>query len=99
MYGEDVDLSWKLAGLGRLRYCEDAVFQHDSGDRGWVARFRIARYWMVLRRKWGRPTLIGRKFGYGLKQMVTGDVLGGSADVAGVLVFLTADSIRNRRGV
>ncbi len=29
MYGEDVDLSWKLREIGRLRRVEDAHFPHD----------------------------------------------------------------------
>jgi GT2 family glycosyltransferase len=32
MYGEDVDLSWKLRRIGRLRRVEDAHYPHDWSD-------------------------------------------------------------------
>jgi GT2 family glycosyltransferase len=92
MYGEDVDLSWKLAQEGRLMFCRDAAFLHDPGYRGWMAGFRVARNWMVLRRRWGRPALVGRKLGHGVKLIVTGDLRGGTAQIAGVLAYLLVDT-------
>jgi GT2 family glycosyltransferase len=97
MYGEDVDLSWKLAQHGRLMFCPDAVFLHDPGDRGWMALFRVARYWLVLRKRWGQPTLVARKLGHSVKSIAQGDLRGGTAQIAGVLVYLVADTTMFRR--
>jgi GT2 family glycosyltransferase len=49
MYGEDLDLSWRLAPLGRLVHCQEAVFHHDRGHRGWLALYRWQRSTLSVR--------------------------------------------------
>lgn len=51
MYCEDVDLSYKLAQLGELRRCPDAVFHHDPGPRSYRAMHRNFRNWLVVQRR------------------------------------------------
>src|SRR5687768_3751682 len=48
MYGEDVDLSLRLAELGRLAHCWDAVFVHDRGKKSFRAERLQARNQLVL---------------------------------------------------
>jgi GT2 family glycosyltransferase len=53
MYGEDVDLSWKLRGLGRLRRVEDAHFAHDWSDsrKRFSSLHRHFRHHLVVMRR------------------------------------------------
>lgn len=51
MYCEDVDLSYKLARLGRLRLCPAAVFEHDDEPRSFSALHRNFRNWLVVQRR------------------------------------------------
>jgi GT2 family glycosyltransferase len=51
MYGEDVDLSYKLARLGRLIHVSGARFSHDSGERSFVALHRNFRNHLVVQRR------------------------------------------------
>ncbi len=55
MYGEDVDLSFKLARLGRLRHCSAAFFAHDSGRRSFSALHRNFRNWLIVMHRHSEP--------------------------------------------
>ena len=55
MYGEDVDLSYKLARLGRISRGEGAVFRHDGGPRSYRAFHRTFRNWLVVQRRHRSP--------------------------------------------
>src|SRR5215469_16490142 len=51
LYAEDMDLSWRLAQLGRLAHCSEAVFAHDRG-RGTVrSNFWKTRNTLRVRRR------------------------------------------------
>jgi GT2 family glycosyltransferase len=51
MYCEDVDLSYKLRRLGKLRFCAGAIFDHPGGPRPFRAHHRNARNWLVVQRR------------------------------------------------
>ncbi len=51
MYAEDVDLSYKLAAHGKLRFVADAVFVHDPSPRSFRANHRNFRNWLVVQRR------------------------------------------------
>jgi GT2 family glycosyltransferase len=51
MYCEDVDLSYRLRGIGRLVHCHSAVFQHRGGARSFLALHRNYRNWLVVQRR------------------------------------------------
>lgn len=48
MYCEDVELSRRLAPLGRLEHCWDAVFLHDIHRRGFRAEYLQARNTLII---------------------------------------------------
>jgi GT2 family glycosyltransferase len=57
MYCEDVDLSRRLAQLGRLEHCWDAVFLHDIGHRrGLRAEYLQARNTLIVDHRYGRAS-------------------------------------------
>jgi GT2 family glycosyltransferase len=51
MYGEDVDLSYKLQAHGRLVKVQSASFPHDSGSRSLSALHRHFRNWLVVQKR------------------------------------------------
>jgi GT2 family glycosyltransferase len=51
MYGEDVDLSYKLAAHGRLVRVAAARFDHDTSPRSFRALHRSFRNWLVVQRR------------------------------------------------
>lgn len=66
MYGEDVDLSYRLARIGRLVHQWDATFEHDGGPRSWRAQCWQARNQLVLHGRYGfGPGLLGMLRGVG----------------------------------
>ncbi len=71
MYCEDVDLSYRLARLGSLRHCGNAVFQHDAGSRGFLALHRNFRNWLVVQRRWERANwgLMLRNAGFDARRL------------------------------
>lgn len=65
MYGEDVDLSFRLAKIGRLEHEWRAVFQHSYGSRRpWKSEFLQACSQLELHRRYG--------FGPGAVDMMRG---------------------------
>jgi GT2 family glycosyltransferase len=57
MYGEDVDLSWKLRRLGRIRRVEEARFEHDwspTRKRFRSLHMHFSHHLVVSRRHQGR---------------------------------------------
>lgn len=52
MYWEDIDLSWRLARLGKLVHCYEAVFNHDQGDRGFRSMYYETRNGLIVRKRW-----------------------------------------------
>jgi GT2 family glycosyltransferase len=69
MYCEDVDLSYKLSGLGRLAHCAEARFEHDEGPRAFRAHHRNFRNWLVVQRRHRRasPGRMLRDAGFALR--------------------------------
>ncbi|MEJ7583475.1 MAG: glycosyltransferase family 2 protein [Acidimicrobiales bacterium] len=85
MYGEDVDLSYRLAPLGRLVHQWRAEFRHDLGPRSWRAQFHQARNQVVLHRRYGfGPGITGVLRGIGGAVRARNGSLA-SARLAGVL--------------
>lgn len=73
MYGEDVDLSWKLRELGRLRRVEEAHFPHgrSAGSRRFVSLHRNFRNHLVVMRRHRGSAGVGRMLrdaGYSLRR-------------------------------
>ena len=62
MYGEDVDLSWKLREHGRLVRVTDAHFPHgrSSGSRRFLALHRNFRHQLVVMRRHRGAAGVGR---------------------------------------
>jgi GT2 family glycosyltransferase len=60
MYGEDVDLSWKLRRLGRLAHVGDAYFVHDPDTwRPFRSLHRVYCHWhVVLKRHEGNARVV-----------------------------------------
>jgi GT2 family glycosyltransferase len=87
MYAEDVDLSWKLAELGRLIVCEDAVFVHTGND-SWKAHFRRVKNGLVVEDHWGRKPRVFRLSMRGVVHLRRREWRRGSAHLAGVAAFL-----------
>jgi GT2 family glycosyltransferase len=53
MYGEDVDLSFRLARHGQLAHQYDAEFRHDRGRKAFKSLFFEARSSVMLHRRHG----------------------------------------------
>jgi GT2 family glycosyltransferase len=71
MYGEDVDLSFKLRELGRLARVEDAHFPHDRGRKRFSALHRNYRHHLVVMRRHRGSAGVGRMLrdaGYSLRR-------------------------------
>ena len=62
MYGEDVDLSWKLRALGRLVRADGAHFPHgrSAGSRRFLALHRNFRHHLVVMRRHRGAAGVGR---------------------------------------
>lgn len=70
MYCEDVDLSYRLAALGRLFHCRSASFRHDDKPRSFIALHRSYRNWLVIQRRWRKatPARMLRDAGFAVRQ-------------------------------
>lgn len=92
MYGEDVDLSYKLTRHGRLTHVATARFVHDPGGRSFRALHRNFRNWLVVQRRHRRaaPGRMLRDAVFALRQRRFRDA---AARVTGVGDYL----IRGRR--
>jgi GT2 family glycosyltransferase len=93
MYGEDVDLSYKLAELGELRHCPGAIFHHDvGGGRSFGSLHRNFRNWLVVQHRHRRadPRRMIRDGVFALRRR---QFLQGLARFTGVLDYL----VRARR--
>ena len=51
MYCEDVDLSYRLAKIGRLIHCAEARFSHDISRKSLRSLHRNYRNWLVVQRR------------------------------------------------
>lgn len=66
MYGEDVDLSFRLAKMGRLVHCWEAEFRHDGGRRSFRSERLQARNGLVLHARYDvGPGVVGMVRGVG----------------------------------
>lgn len=54
MYAEDMDLSWRLAELGKLVHCDKAIFLHDRGERPFRSMLLESRNSLIVRHRWQR---------------------------------------------
>jgi GT2 family glycosyltransferase len=94
MYGEDIDLTWRLARFGRLVLCHDAVFLHDFGARSWLANYRIERNTLLVRHRWNRKYFPWFALRAGMETIGRGSLRSGSALAAAAAISLVADRRR-----
>jgi GT2 family glycosyltransferase len=92
MYGEDVDLSYKLAEHGQLVHVAGAAYKHRGGGRGFRANHRNARNWLVVQKR-HRAADPGRMARDGLHALRTGRITVGTARLTGTVDYL----VRARR--
>jgi GT2 family glycosyltransferase len=91
MYAEDVDLSWKLARIGRLSYCAEAEFWHDRGYQSFRATFWQTRNTFRVYHRWGRPRSLGAMFRGALGNLRDGRWKVGVGRLAALAVFVILD--------
>ncbi len=85
LYGEDIDLSWRLARVGSLKHCAEALFLHDRHGPSWRRLFRIERSALAVHAWHQRP--IGRRmFRDGLANLVRGEAQSGTARLAALVM-------------
>lgn len=97
MYGEDVDLSWKLRAYGRLVLCDDAVFDHRGSDT-WKAHYWRTRNRLIVEWRWRAPSRVRELARFGVGRVRSGRPSEGCARLAGVAAFLAMRLFR-RAGV
>jgi GT2 family glycosyltransferase len=88
LYAEDLDLSWRLAELGDLVHCAEAVFLHDTHWRGWRSRYWRERSTLAVLAWHGRKGEPRRVLGAGLKNLRRGEHMIGSARLAAVISYV-----------
>lgn len=87
MYGEDVDLSRRLARLGGLRLCREAVFHHRGNGDSWKAVFWGSKNALLIQRKWGESPDLWGLLRRGLGNLRYGKWRTGSARLAAAAAF------------
>jgi GT2 family glycosyltransferase len=93
MYGEDVDLSYKLKRLGRIVHVPTAHFSHDQNDdRPFVSFHRFYRNWLVVQRRHRRAD-VGRMLRDASYSLRRRKLKRGAAQLTGVADYL----VRARR--
>jgi GT2 family glycosyltransferase len=95
MYGEDVDLCWKLLRLGRLVRVEDARFDHDWSDtrKRFPSLHRHFRHHLVVMRRHRGAAGAGRMLRDAAHSFRRGKVTQGAARLTGTVDY----AIRARR--
>lgn len=87
MYGEDVDLSYRLAGRGELIHCQDARFHHDSTAHTFRTMHLLYRNRVTVR-SWHGIADAERCLRDGLWALRRGRVTEGLAHITGLTAFL-----------
>lgn len=93
MYGEDLDLSFRLSQHGRLEVCNDAVYAHDVGRRSWIAMFRSTRNALIARQRHKKELGLASMCRVALGNLLYRRWRVGSARLAAVTVFLAWDRL------
>jgi GT2 family glycosyltransferase len=95
MYGEDVDLCWKLRRLGRLVRVEDARFDHDWSDtrKRFPSLHRHFRHHLVVMRRHRGAAGVGRMLRDAAHSLRRGRIAHGVARLTGTVDY----AIRARR--
>lgn len=89
IYGEDVDLSWKLRRLGRLVHVETAHFAHDSDKRRpFHAYHRAFCHWHVVYKRHEGNARIVQNLRDALWNIRSGHAKQGLARLTGTLDYL-----------
>jgi glycosyltransferase involved in cell wall biosynthesis len=88
MYWEDVDLSWRLARLGKLVHCSEVVFNHDRGPRPFRLTVYFIRNGIIVRRRWRRGGSLVREARSAAHALSRGDIRLAAAYGAGSLAYL-----------
>jgi GT2 family glycosyltransferase len=89
LYGEDIDLSWRLAPLGKLEHCDDALFCHDRHAPSWRRLYRMERSALAVY-AWHEHPIGRRMLKDGLANLARGEVQIGTAR----LVALVAHRVK-----
>ncbi len=90
LYGEDMDLSWRLAELGTLVHCEHAIFHHDHSRKSFHATYFETRNTLVVRRRWRRGGSLKGELHIALGLLCRRHFLNASAKLLGIAGYLTA---------
>lgn len=94
MYGEDVDLSWRLRKLGRLKRIEDAHYAHDqSKRRPFRAEHRVFRNWHVIYKRHEGAARVSQSVRDAFWDLRSGHAAQGLARLTGVIDYI----LRGRR--
>jgi len=94
MYGEDVDLSWRLRMVGRLERIADARYVHDqSKHRPFRAEHRVFRGWHVVYQRYQGDARINQSLRDALWDLRNGHLATGLARVTGAMDYM----VRRRR--
>lgn len=89
LYSEDVELSWRLAPLGRLRHVPDAGFRHDVNPaREGVRRTYLNARNHLIASRWHRQALPGRMLRDGLFDLRRGRMASAAGRMLAVAHFL-----------
>lgn len=96
MYGEDVDLSWKVRELGSLVHVSKAHFAHDQGTkRPFASLHRVFAHWHVVHKRHEGDARIGQNLRDAIWDLRSGHTKQGLARVTGAVDYL----VRCRRWV
>jgi GT2 family glycosyltransferase len=96
IYGEDVDLSWKLRKLGRLVHVADAHFAHDPDKRrSFRSLHRVFCHWHVVYKRHEGDARILQNLRDATFDLRSGRVRHGVARLTGTIDYL----VRARRWV
>jgi glycosyltransferase involved in cell wall biosynthesis len=88
MYWEDADLSWRLARLGRLVHCWDAVFEHDRAPKSFRSLAYFVRNGLIVQKRWHRNGSLAKETLAAVHALRVGDVSLAAAEGAGSLAYL-----------
>ena len=91
MYGEDVDLYWKLRKQGKAVRVEDAHFRHDwsSTRRRFSSMHRAFRHHLVVMKRHHGKAEVEQMIRDGIYNARSGEVKRGLARLSGSLDYLT----------
>ncbi len=88
LYWEDADLSWRLARLGQLVHCWDAVFEHDRAPKSFKSSFYFVRNGLIVQKRWHRNGSLVKEALAAGRALRTGNLRLTAAECAGSFAYL-----------